>query len=65
MDILNVKEAAAYLRISRSTLYDILREDQTFPRPIALTETRRAYVKRELDDWLAARVADRDTKVAA
>lgn len=35
--------------------------DRTFPRPVLLDARQTAWVESEVDDWVRARVLDRDT----
>ena len=38
-----------------ASVWRLMREDATFPRPIALSAQRRAWVKTEVDYWIASR----------
>lgn len=52
--------AAAYLSVSVSTFEKLLREDESFPRPRALSKHRNGYLLSELREWGQQRaVADR------
>lgn len=42
----------AKLSISRPTLYRILRSDESFPRPIALTVGISAFSELEINNWI-------------
>ena len=61
MTLLTAREAAARLTISRPTLYNKLKNDPTFPRPIYVAKSAPRWRVDELDAWLdrlsAARVA--------
>jgi prophage regulatory protein len=35
-----------------------------FPRPLKIGENKNAWLAREIHDWIAARVAERDDKAA-
>ena len=35
-----------------------------FPKPVKLSQSRNAWVASEVDDWIAARVAERDGAAA-
>ena len=50
--------------LRRSTLYDQMRAG-TFPRPVAITATARAWRSVEIDAWIAQRCAARDAQAAA
>ena len=39
-----------------------LRRDGRFPQPIALGIHSRGFLKEEIDEWIAARVAERDAR---
>ncbi|EQD33414.1 Prophage CP4-57 regulatory, partial [mine drainage metagenome] len=45
--------------LRRSTLYDAIRAG-TFPRPVPLTATARAWRSDEVEAWIAAKIAARD-----
>ena len=47
--------------LSRSTLYARMKVG-TFPKPVYLTPTTPAWVAAEIDDWIAALVAQRDSQ---
>lgn len=44
---------------SRPHIYRLIKAGK-FPRPVRLGENRIAFVEAEVDDWLAARLAERD-----
>lgn len=50
--------------LKRSTLYDAIRAG-TFPRPVPLTATARAWREDEVQQWIADRIAARDAGRAA
>lgn len=67
--LLRLPEVLSKTGLSRTGLYDRLnarsrRHDATFPRPTQLGQRAVAFSERELDAWIAARMAAR-TKVAA
>lgn len=45
--------------ISRSTLYLLIRKGR-FPKPVKFYGRAAAWVKKEVDDWIKERMADRD-----
>lgn len=54
--ILPTKETQAYVGgRSRQWLYNQLRKDPTFPRPIQTGPHSNAWIRAELDAWIAAR----------
>ena len=46
---------------SRQHLYKLI-DDKKFPKPIKLGTWRVAFVEKEIDDWIKARIDERDTK---
>ena len=60
LQILRVREVAARLGISRSTVYEKLsvnspRYDPDFPRPIKLSTAARGWTEQSLIDWVLVR----------
>lgn len=50
---------------SRSGLGKLRKQDQTFPKPIKLGDSRQAsvyYVVAEINEWLASKIQDRDAE---
>jgi prophage regulatory protein len=62
--LLRREEVERITGLARSTLYDGIRAG-TFPRPVPLTATARAWRSDEVDAWIAARIAARDEGRAA
>ena len=52
---LRLKEASAYLGISRPTLWRLSETDPTFPKKIRLSARCCMYRKADLDAWLASK----------
>jgi len=52
------KEAAAATSLSR-TLLSLMAEAGEFPTPVKLGERRIAYVRKEVEEWIDARIAAR------
>ena len=50
--------------ISRSRIYEAIRKGR-FPRSVPVGERRRAWIESEIEDWIDARVADRDATAGA
>jgi len=46
---------------SRPHLYRLI-DDGKFPAPIRLSENRVAFLENEIDVWLEARIAERDSR---
>jgi prophage regulatory protein len=62
--LLSIRETCSRTTLSRTTLWQKVRTGE-FPRPISLgTGIRKAFLEREVNDYIAARVAERD-EVAA
>jgi prophage regulatory protein len=57
--ILRRRQLEARLAIGRSTIYDWLRSDPTFPRPVKIGCRAVGWVESEINDWLARRMAAR------
>lgn len=49
---------------SRTTIYRDIAAG-TFPRPLKIGERASAWDSREVDAWIAARIAERDAKAVA
>ena len=63
--LLSIREVCALTSLSRTTLWQKVRNGQ-FPRPISLGEgIRKAFLAEELDAWIAERAAERDNAEAA
>ena len=45
--------------ISRTRIYEAIRAG-TFPRPVPVGARRRAWIESEIENWIDARVAERD-----
>lgn len=50
--------------LARSTIYDGIRAG-TFPKPVPLTATARAWRSDEIEQWIVGRIAARDQGRAA
>jgi len=61
LDGVQVRQRCAF---SGSTLKRLV-ADGSFPRPVRLSERRKGWIEREVDDWIAARIAERDGRKAA
>ena len=47
--------------LKRSGVYGLIAAGR-FPKPVKLSERSSAWVVREVDSWIAARIAERDAK---
>ena len=59
MMILRTKVVVERVGLSRSHLWRLERDGQ-FPRKIRLGPNSVGYVESEIDEWIAARIAERD-----
>jgi prophage regulatory protein len=57
--ILRRKQLEARLSLARSTIYDLLRHDESFPKPVRLGRRAVGWIEAEVDAWLASRMAAR------
>lgn len=62
--LLRLPDVIAATGLKRSTIYDLIAAGR-FPRPVPLTATARAFRSDEIEQWIAARCAERDAKAAA
>jgi prophage regulatory protein len=45
--------------MARSTIYDLLRDDPSFPKPVRIGRRAVGWIESEIDTWLAERMAAR------
>ena len=57
--LLTMEQVRKRTSLSRSRIYEFVRRG-TFPQAVPLAERRRAWIESEIEDWIDARVADRD-----
>jgi prophage regulatory protein len=55
----SVQQASADTGLSRTTMWRMARQG-TFPRAIAISPGRVAYITAELEQWIAARIEERE-----
>ena len=58
--LLRMRDVCAATGLSRSGIYRLLREGH-FPRPVPLTRHVSAFPSTEIQAWIDARIAERDT----
>ncbi|GAA5003052.1 hypothetical protein GCM10023206_06370 [Acinetobacter puyangensis] len=63
--IFNIKVVIEVTALSRSTIYEMINPksryyDETFPKPVRLTEVRVGWVSQEIYDWLELKIAKRE-----
>lgn len=54
IQIISPREVCQILGVSRTTLWRVERDDDTFPRRRRLTANRVGYLSSEINEWLAA-----------
>jgi prophage regulatory protein len=59
--ILRARESFNRAALSPSTAYAKIAKGE-FPQPVRLSENRIGFLEAEIDAWILARVAERDTK---
>ena len=56
--LLTIEEVGSRIRLSKPTIYKLIRQGQ-FPQQLHLCANKVAWLEREVDEWLASRVAAR------
>ncbi|MCK3828296.1 AlpA family transcriptional regulator [Pseudomonas sp. W2Aug9] len=59
MRIIRLKDVIDSTGLARSTIYKYIAED-VFPKPVSLGERSVGWVEGEVQDWILARIEDRD-----
>jgi prophage regulatory protein len=54
-DNLRLKDAAAYIGVSKPTLWRLAEQDKSFPKKIRISNRCCVYRKADLDTWLAGK----------
>jgi predicted DNA-binding transcriptional regulator AlpA len=62
---LSPTSASSKVDRGRSWIWDRLRRDPTFPKPVYLDDKAPLFIEAELDAWVAARAARRQSAEAA
>jgi prophage regulatory protein len=62
--ILRRTDLQQVLKLGRSTIYDHLASDPTFPKPIRLTGKAVGWIESEVIAWQQKRIAERDKPAA-
>lgn len=57
--LMRMREVCAVTGLSRSGIYRLLR-DGCFPKPVPLTRHVSAFTSTEIQQWINARIAERD-----
>jgi prophage regulatory protein len=64
MRILRLAQVEAKTGLKHSAIYERIAEGN-FPKPIPLGPQARGFLETEVDDWIRAQIAKRDTGTAA
>lgn len=51
-EVMTAKQVCTLLNISRTTLHNKLKGDDTFPTPVAVTPGKKRWKLRDVEDWL-------------
>ena len=57
--LITIRQACEITSLSRTTLWSKARRGE-FPKPVSLGGGRKAFLASEVDDWIEARLAERD-----
>lgn len=63
MRIIRLSEVLSSTGLARSTVYKYVAEG-SFPKPVSLGDRAVGWVESEVQDWVLARIAERDQGVA-
>lgn len=63
MRIIRLKEVIETSGLARSTIYKYIGEG-TFPAPVSLGDRTIGFVESEIQDWILARIEERDLALA-
>jgi len=61
-DLIKLKEVLRITCLSRSHLYALIQKNK-FPAPVKLSERSSAWLKHEVEFWIAKRIEARDMKI--
>lgn len=62
IELIGFKEVMDIIPLSKSRIYFYISEGK-FPKPVKIGMHRVAFIKREILDYLAARIAERDSNI--
>ena len=63
MRIIRLREVMALTGLARSTIYKYV-EAGTFPQPVPLGGRSVGWVEQEVEDWVLARIEERDAAIS-
>lgn len=58
--LIDFKEALSRNRTKKSWAYELIKQNR-FPKPVKIGSRSIAFVESEIDAWIDARIAERDT----
>jgi prophage regulatory protein len=61
--LIDIRELATRLSISRTSIYRLIAEDASFPRPVRIGVRRITFVEEEVDAYIVARMAERTSQL--
>ncbi|WP_417884329.1 AlpA family phage regulatory protein [Vibrio rumoiensis] len=61
MQLIRLKEVTALTSLSRSSIYKFISEGR-FPKSVSLGDRAVAWIKEEIEEWIEARIAERDER---
>lgn len=62
--LLRLPDVKARTALSRSRIYELLATGD-FPKPVKLSKRLNAWPETEIEDWIAARIAEREESAGA
>jgi prophage regulatory protein len=63
VSLLHLKDVARRTSLSKGQIYRMIAAGD-FPKPISLSQARRAWVESEINDWIKVKVTERDADCA-
>ena len=61
--IIRKPEVKSKTGLPNSTIYELISQDK-FPKQIKLSARSSGWLESEIDEWIAARVSERDSEIA-
>ena len=62
MRIIRLRDVMSATGLARSTIYKYIGEN-TFPKPVSLGDRCVGWVESEVNDWVLARIEERDQQI--
>lgn len=63
MTLIKIKDVMKVTSLARPTIYKYIKNG-TFPKPVSLGGRAVAWVDKEIEEWVAERIAERDEELA-